>query len=705
MSALQKLLAVFSVLLFAGIFQAASASAADETQLRIGDVMSLSLPGEESLTGDFAIDRNGEIALPEVGPIRIVGMSIAKAETATRQALAKAFRNVERFSLRLKEQKLLVAVAGQVTKPGTLELPGDATVEVAIATAGGLQAGAQLDRLKIIRDSKEITFNYKAYLDSGDPSLLPQLQPLDVIFVPISPLTGNVQIDFDAATLSRAGDGAEDGKAVRVFGEVANPAQFAYKEGMSIVDLIMRAGGVTRYAAVEQIRLISSGEPVLFNLQAWLDTGDPSLLPKMVPGSTVFVPILSDQIKRGKHTVYVMGEVAKPGAYDAQPGTTFIDILANAGGPTRYADGRQMRILKQGGKVMMFDMVAYTEGGNVKPPKIDAGDAILVPEKTDNLQPSWLKTPPDRAIHMLGAVYKPGRYEWSDEMSLFDLIANAGGPTESGDLSSIRILVNKDSRAKPVIFDMKAFIENGGDLSTVPQLHAGYTVMVPELPKDPTDNKSQWLAQSPDRSIYIMGAVGAPGRYAFNTTMGFLDILGAADGPTSKADLKRIRVSLRGKANADPIVVDLVRYMETGDESLLPRLEPGDMIYVPDREREWTDIATADTVRVIGAVAKPGRYSFNARMTILDLLAEAGGPNSDALQRRIVVVNMGKEVKAFHFDLEKFVRSGDYSLLPVVRPGDTVYVPDKTQSNHARFMEGIKDAAQVVGLLAAIAAL
>ena len=705
MKVVARCLAVLAMLVAGCLFQPAPATAADETPLRIGDVLSLSLPGEDTLTGEFAIDRNGEITLPEIGSVRIVGMSPGEAETVTRKSLSRVIRDVARFSLRLKEQKLLVAVAGQVAKPGTLELPGDATVEVALATAGGLQAGAQLDRLKIIRDSGEIVFNYKAYLDTGDLSLLPQLQPLDVVFVPISPLTGNVQIDFDAATLSRSGDGGEDGSAVRVFGEVANPAQFAFKEGMSIVDLIMRAGGVTRYAAVEQIRLITSGEPVLFNLQAWLDTGDPALLPKMLPGSTVFVPILSDQIKRGKHTVYVMGEVAKPGAYDAQPGTTFIDILANAGGPTRYADGRQMRVIKQGGKIMMFDMVAFTEGGKAVPPKIDPGHAILVPEKTDNLQPSWLKTPPDRAIHMLGAVYKPGRYEWSDEMSLFDLIANAGGPTEAGDLSAIRILVSKDSKARPVIFDMQAFIEKGGDLSTVPQLHAGYTVMVPELPKDPTDNKSQWLAQSPDRSIYIMGAVGAPGRYAFNNQMGFLDILGAADGPTGNADLKHIRVSLRGKANADPIVVDLVRYMETGDESLLPHLEPGDMIYVPDREREWTEIATADTVRVIGAVAKPGRYTFNARMTVLDLLAEAGGPSSDALQRRIVVVNMGKEVKAFHFDLEKFVRSGDYSLLPVVRPGDTVYVPDKTQSHHARFMEGIKDAAQVVGLIAAIAAL
>ena len=632
-------------------------------------------------------------------------MPIAEAESVTRNALTKVFRDVERFTLTLKEQKLLVAVAGQVSKPGTLELPGDATVEVAIASAGGLQAGAQLDRLKIIRNSKEIVFNYKAYLDSGDLSILPRLQPLDVVFVPISPLTGNVQIDFDAATLSRSGDGGEDGTGVRVFGEVGNPAQFAYKEGMTIVDLIMRAGGVTRYAAVEQIRLITSGEPTMFNLQAWLDTGDPKLLPKLLPGATVFVPILADQIKRGKHTIYVMGEVAKPGAYEAQPGTTFIDILANAGGPTRYANGREMRVIKQNGKIIMFDMVAYTESGKAGPPPIEAGDAILVPEKLDNLEPSWLKTPPDRAIQMIGAVFKPGRYEWSDEMSLFDLIANAGGPTQNGDLSAIRILTSKDAKAKPLIFDMQAFIENGGDLSVVPILRAGYTVMVPELPKDPTDNKSQWLTQSADRSIYIMGAVGSPGRYAFNTTMGFLDILGAADGPTSEADLKRIRVSLRGEANADPIVVDLHRYMETGDESLLPRLEPGDMIYVPDRGRDWTDVAVADTVRVMGAVGKPGRYTFNPRMTILDLLSEAGGPTNEAFQRRIVVVNMGKEVKAFHFDLEKFVRSGDYSTLPVVRPGDTVYVPDKTQSRHARFMEGIKDAAQVVGLLAAMAAL
>ena len=328
-----------------------AARADDNDPIRIGDTLALLLPGEATLTGDFAVDRKGAITLPEIGPVAVAGLPLEEAATLVRRKLSLAFRDIARLTMRLKERKLFVAVAGQVEKPGTQELPGDATVEVAIAEAGGIKAGAQLDKLKLIRGDREIVFNYKQYLDTGDLDILPALQPLDIVFVPISPLTGNVQIDFDAETLSRAGDGADAGGSVRIFGEVQKPAQFAFKDNMSLVDLIMRAGGVTRYAAVEQIRVITDKGPVLFNLQAYLDSGDASLMPALEPGATVFVPILADQIKRGKHTVYIMGEVAKPGAFEAQKGTTFIDILANAGGPTRFAETRQIRVIRAGGNV------------------------------------------------------------------------------------------------------------------------------------------------------------------------------------------------------------------------------------------------------------------------------------------------------------------------------------------------------------------
>ena len=79
-----------------------------------------------------------------------------------------------------------------------------------------------------------------------------------------------------------------------------------------------------------------------------------------------------------------MGEVKMPGAYETKEGATFLDIIANAGGPTRFAETWQIRILKLDGQVTKFDLLAYTEGlSEDGTPDVDPGDAILIPEKTD----------------------------------------------------------------------------------------------------------------------------------------------------------------------------------------------------------------------------------------------------------------------------------------------------------------------------------
>ena len=106
-----------------------------------------------------------------------------------------------------------------------------------------------LDRI-IITDAsgKRTDFDYKAYLDSGDEKLLPKLKPLDQIFVPASPLTGKVQVEFDGRTLAASGDGSDAERSVKVFGEVGAPAVYSWKPGMNVLDVLMRAGGVTRSA-------------------------------------------------------------------------------------------------------------------------------------------------------------------------------------------------------------------------------------------------------------------------------------------------------------------------------------------------------------------------------------------------------------------------------------------------------------------------
>jgi protein involved in polysaccharide export with SLBB domain len=201
----------------------------------------------------------------------------------------------------------------------------------------------------------------------------------------------------------------------------------------------------------------------------------------------------------------------------------------------------------------------------------------------------------------------------------------------------------------------------------------------------------------------VLGQVNAPGRYAFNDSMGFLDILAAVNGPSANADLFNVRVNHRNGKRVLVTTVNLARYFETGDDTLLPRLKPGDTIFFPDRNPDWRLERKEETIRVLGSVAKPGRYRFDDTLTILDLLAQAGGTTASAWTERITVVNLSCcKDQARVFDLSAFMRSADFTKLPVVRAGDTVYVPDQTQSTGYQIRQGITDIVRVISLYSLI---
>ncbi|MGL5162283.1 MAG: hypothetical protein ACRC8E_08445, partial [Plesiomonas shigelloides] len=51
----------------------------------------------------------------------------------------------------------------------------------------------------------------------------------------------------------------------------------------------------------------------------------------------------------------------------------------------------------------------------------------------------------------------------------------------------------------------------------------------------------------------------------------------------------------------------------------------------------------------------------------------------------------GKNDQARTFDLLSFMQQPDYSRLPILRAGDTVYIPDTKDSNWSIFMDGMRD--------------
>ena len=676
-------------------------STAENYVVRVGDVIRVSLPGEASVDSTFSVDRQGRIYLPEVGAINVAGLTEDGLESVVRKGLSVVFQDLLNLHVYVFKRQLLINVYGYVENPGEVILTAGSSIQSVLQQAGGLRAGAQLDRLQLRRNNEIIVFDYKQYLDSGDASLLPKLSSLDTIFVPASPKIGNVEVDFDSAKIADAGDASDSKNSIKVFGEVNSPGSFSHEKSMTLIDLLMRSGGVTRYAGVEQIRVISNGAPKLFNLKTYLDSGDVSLLPQILPGTTIFVPRQEESVKSGANTIYIMGEVFHPGAYEVNGEASFLDVLANAGGPTRYAESRQIRLLKVNGTVVRFDLAAYTEGkSSKKPPKINPGDAIFIPEKTDMNEKSWLKVSSDRAVRVIGEVVRPGRVEWSNEMSLIDLLAHVGGPVSRADTSNIEVVTLLPSgETSYVNFNLDEFIKSGRSDDELPRIYSGSTIRVHDLPQDPSDNKAQWVRQSSEKSIYVFGQVGSPGRFMFTNEMNFLDILAAADGPTKDADLHNVRISHRNEKFSKVSKVNLALYFETGDESLLPNVRTGDTIYIPEKVRLWIDQTKESTVRVLGAVNKPGRYRFTDTMTILDVLAEAGGSSSNAVVSKITVVNLSCcKDQARRFNLLEFSKTAAFDDLPVLRAGDTIYVPRIEDTAMHKVNKGVNSLFQLISL-------
>ena len=79
---------------------------------------------------------------------------------------------------------------------------------------------------------------------------------------------------------------------------------------------------------------------------------------------------------------------------------------------------------------------------------------------------------------------------------------------------------------------------------------------------------------------YIWGQVMKPGLYIVPDNTDLLTLMSLAGGPTEDAKLAKIRIVRPGADDEKVIFVDVKQYLETGDQNLIPQLQPGDTIIV-----------------------------------------------------------------------------------------------------------------------------
>jgi polysaccharide export outer membrane protein len=171
------------------------------------------------------------------------------------------------------------------------------------------------------------------------------------------------------------------GQRIFIFGGVTSPGTYPLPEGHTLIEALARAGyGIASEAIVLRPKHAAgptmpenAGDAQVFRvnlreLEKDIERGSLARNMALVDGDTIFVPRVDPT------RVFVSGEVRTPGAYSITAGTTVLQALALAGGPTENAAVNRVRIVRiVDGRQRTMDV----ELSDVVQP----GDTLVVPER------------------------------------------------------------------------------------------------------------------------------------------------------------------------------------------------------------------------------------------------------------------------------------------------------------------------------------
>jgi len=167
---------------------------------------------------------------------------------------------------------------------------------------------------------------------------------------------------------------------VTVLGRVLNPGILQFDKPPVLLDVLARAGSLPvldKQATLTRCAIFRGREKIIWvDLKSLFNRGDLAYNIRLKPNDLVYIPDSSDT------TVYVMGAVAKPGAYRLTPNMSYLDALAQAGGLNEDGDAKEISIYRPGRdavQTISFKSL-LTEGKNVNY-TLEEGDILYVPKR------------------------------------------------------------------------------------------------------------------------------------------------------------------------------------------------------------------------------------------------------------------------------------------------------------------------------------
>lgn len=381
---------------------------------------------------------------------------------------------------------------------------------------------------------------------------------------------------------------------VNIIGEVAVPGTYSLSALSTVLNALYAAGGPTDQGTFREIKLVRNGvELPYFDIYKYLVNGSQT-------GNTT----LRDQdviiVKPYISKVNVSGMVKRPGIYEMKTNETFEDLLNYASGFTSNAFRDVIKLERiEGDRKVLKEFNAR----DFRNAMLRDGDAIVINEIIDKVE---------NRVSIDGAVYRPGDYEFTPNMSLKQLIDKASGLLETAYLDRVVITSNPEGKnSTSSSYSLDDVLNGSVDITL--QVNDVVSVF------DKYDLKEQG-------TLTIGGAVKNP------QTMSYIDGVGLEE-----------LVLLAGgyEKDADPRVIDVTREVIDDDYKTINQtfkisgntnldmntntpfvFMPNDKITVRYLKGSGDQIS----ISVVGEVMFPGEYDVSYRNErILDLIEKAGG--------------------------------------------------------------------------------
>lgn len=422
--------------LFAGGYESERVDGLNEDYLVApGDKISIWMWGAVNLSQVVTVDNQGNIFLPEIGPIKLINTPASKVNSLVTSHIRKVYKsNVEVYVNLLSPTPVSVYVTGPVIRPGQYAGMASDSILYYLKRAGGIDADrGSYRKISVIRDEKEvITFDLYEFLRNG---LLPEFSFKDKDVILVSQQGSTVTVMAGARNSFRFEFRDESAKGEEL-SHYARPLSSISHVGVAGT---RPDGPFSVYLPFEQFSdfELMDGDKLLFN-----DDWHAQIYDIKVSGShlgpshytvkkrTRLHDLLShveiDPELADYENIYVLRKsVAEKQkemidqALDRLERSVYTAPVQSSGeGAIRTQEARLVSdFVRRAKQIKPLGKVIVSENGNIANILLEQGDEIVIPQKSD-------------LVHVGGEVLLPQSVVFNPNASIEDYIAWAGGYTE-----------------------------------------------------------------------------------------------------------------------------------------------------------------------------------------------------------------------------------------------------------------------------------